>query len=149
MLGENPGRAAVLRNLFAVVSGLFAMMIVVTFMQLANVKFFYPPPPGLDFTDPEAVAAYAPTMPWQALAIVLLSWLLAAFVGGAVAARVAAPAHRTACALVIGAVEVALIAMNAVSIPHPAWMITAGLLLPIPLAWLAARQVQKGLANTR
>ena len=137
-----------LRNLFAVVSGLFAMMIVVTFMQLANAKFFYPPPPGLDLTDPDAIAAYAPTMPWPALAIVLFSWLLAAFIGGAVAARVAG-SYRTACALTIGAVDVTLIAMNAVSIPHPIWVIAAGLLLPIPLAWLAARQVQKGLASTR
>jgi hypothetical protein len=137
-----------LRNIFAVISGLFAMMIIVTFMQLANIKLFYPPPPGLDFTDPETVAAYAQTMPWPALAIVLASWLLAAFVGGAVAARVAG-SYRTACALVIGAVDVALIGMNAISIPHPTWMLAAGLLLPIPLAWLAAWLVQNGFASTR
>jgi len=69
-------------------------------------------------------------------------------IAGAVAARVAG-SYRTACALTIGAVDVTLIAMNAVSIPHPIWMLAAGLLLPIPLAWLAARQVQKGLASTR
>lgn len=137
-----------LRNLFAIVSGLFAMMIVITFIELGNAKFLFPPPAGLDLRSPEAVAAYIPTMPWGALAVVLLGWLLGAFAGGAVAARVAG-SHRTACALVVATVEVALVAMNAASIPHPTWVSASGLLLPIPLAWLAARLVQKGLASTR
>lgn len=137
-----------LRTLFAVVSGLFAMMIVITLVELANARFFFPPPAGLDLTNSGAIAAYAATMPRTALAVVLFGWLLGAFVGAAAAARIAI-VHRMSCALLIGAVDVVLIGLNAMSIPHPSWVIASGLLLPIPLAWLAAKLVQNGLANTR
>ncbi len=136
------------RTIFAVIAGLFAMMIVITMVELANAKFFFPPPPGLDLTNADAIAAYAATMPASALAVVLFGWLLGAFVGAGVAARIALR-NRTTCALLIGAIDVGLIGLNAMSIPHPPWVIASGLLLPIPLAWLAAKLVQKGLANTR
>jgi hypothetical protein len=137
-----------MRRIFAVISGLFAMMIVITFVELANAKFFFPPPPGLDLANPAAIAAYVPTMPAGALAVVLLGWLLGALVGGFAAAAIA-ERNRTACALAIGAVDAALVAMNAATVPHPAWVIGAGVLLPLPLAWLGAQLAQKGLARTR
>jgi hypothetical protein len=68
-----------LRNLFALISGLFAMMIVITFIELANAKFVFPPPAGMDWNNAAAVAAFAQTMPTSALVIVLLGWLLGAF----------------------------------------------------------------------
>ncbi|MCX7042926.1 MAG: hypothetical protein NT117_09690 [Gammaproteobacteria bacterium] len=137
------------RSFFAVISGLFAMMIVITFTQIANVKLFYPPPAGLDFNDKVAVATYVQTMPWQAVAVVVLSWLLGTYIGATVAARISKD-HAMVCAMTIGIVDVVLTAINALSIPHPTWALAMGLLLPIPLAWLAGRQAaQKGLASTR
>ncbi len=136
------------RSFFAVLSGLFAMMIVITFTQIANVKLFYPPPAGLDFNDKVAVAAYAQTMPWQAMAVVLLGWLLGTYLGATVAARISKD-HVLACAMTIGIIDVVLTAINALSIPHPTWALAMGLLLPIPLAWLAGKQAHKGLANVR
>ena len=138
-----------IRSFFAVISGLFAMMIVITFTQIANVKLFYPPPASLDFNDKVAVAAYAQSMPWQAMAVVVLGWLLGTYIGATVAARISKD-HVMACALIIGALDVVLTAFNALSIPHPTWALAMGLLLPIPLAWLAGKQAtQKGLASTR
>ena len=137
-----------LRTLFAIVSGLFAMMIVITTVEIVNAKYLFPPPPGLDLTNAETIANFASTMPTGALAIVLLGWLLGVLVGASVAAWIATR-HRMACALAIGAVDVVLTAANAVSIPHPTWVMAAGILLPIPLAWLAAKWVQKGFASTR
>jgi hypothetical protein len=49
--------------------------------------------------------------------------------------------HRFIAGLIIGAFVVAGTIANASEIPHPQWMIAAGTLLPIPLAWLAARLV--------
>jgi len=141
-----------LRTLFAVVSGVFAMMIVITFVELANAKFFFPAPAGLDWSDSAAVAAFAASLPATALAMVLLGWLLGAFVGAAVAALITAR-HRLPCALVVGALVVAGTIQSALTIAHPTWMIVAGILLPLPLAYLAARLAtrlaQKGLASTR
>ena len=137
-----------LRTLFAVISGIFAMMIVITFVELANAKLFFPPPAGMDWNDTAAVAAFAAGLPAAAMAIVLGGWLLGAFVGAAVAARIALR-HRLPCALLVGALVVAGTIQNALAIPHPAWMVAAGVLLPLPLAWLAARLAQNGLAITR
>lgn len=141
-----------LRTLFAVVSGVFAMMIVITFVELANAKFFFPPPAGIDWNDAAAVAAFAASLPTAAMAMVLSGWLLGAFVGAAVAALIATQ-HRVTCALVVGGLVVAGTIQSAMSFEHPTWMIAAGVLLPLPLAYLAARLAdrltQKGLASTR
>lgn len=141
-----------LRTLFALVSGVFAMMIVITFVELANAKFFFPPPTGMDWKDAAAVAAFAASMPAGALAMVLFGWLLGAFVGAVVAARITLR-HRLPCALLIAALVVAGTIQSALTIPHPTWMVVAGVLLPWPLAWLAARLAtrlaQNGLASTR
>lgn len=137
-----------LRNLFALISGLFAMMIVITFVELANAKFVFPPPAGIDWNNTEAVAAFAQTMPTSALAIVLLGWLLGAFVGASVAARLAG-SRKLWLALVVGLLVSAGVVDSALKIPHPTWMIVLGVALPPLLAWLAAARIQKGLASTR
>lgn len=141
-----------LRTLFAFVSGVFAMMIVITFIELANAKFFFPPPSGMDWTDSRAVTAFVASLPASAMALVLIGWLLGAFVGAAVAARIA-ERHRLPCALGIGVLVMLGVLDSARTISHPTWMIVLGVLLPLPLAWLGARlaelQIQKGLASTR
>ena len=60
-----------------------------------------------------------------------------AFAGGWVAARIAR--HRMAAALIIGVLVLAGVIANNAMIPHPLWMTVAGIVLPLPLAWLAAR----------
>lgn len=131
-----------LRNAFAFISGVFASMIVITFVELADAKLVYAPPPGMDFTDPAQVDAFVAGMPATALAMVLAGWCLGAFVGGGVAARLA-ETHRTALAIAIGALVAFGVAMNAMQDHHPAWVMVGGLVLPIPLAWLAASLVQR------
>lgn len=137
-----------LRTLFAIVSGVFAMMIVISFVELANIKLFFPPPAGIDWKDPEAVAAFASSLPFAAMAIVVFGWLLGAFLGALVAAKVALE-YRLPSALLIGALVVVGVIHSAMTIQHPTWVLAAGVLLPIPLAWLAAILVQKGFARTR
>ena len=137
-----------LRTLFAFLSGVFAMMIVITFVELANARIFFPPPPGMDWRDAEAVAAFASSLPTAAMVVVLAGWLLGAFVGAGVAARIA-QLYRTECALLIGVLVVAGVLHSATAIQHPSWVIALGALLPLPLAYLASRLVQKGFASTR
>jgi hypothetical protein len=125
-----------LRNTFAIVSGLFATMIVITFVELANARLFFPAPSGMDWTNKQAVAAFAVSLPIAALLVVLAGWLLGAFVGAAVAARLST--RPLLAGLVIGALVVAGTLLNSLEIPHPTWVILTGTLLPIPVAWLAA-----------
>jgi len=137
-----------LRTLFALISGLFAMMIVTTIVALASAKFLYAPPPGFDAADVTQLRAFIEAMPAAVLALLVASWCVAAFAGGGVAARLSSW-HPVACAMAIGAVVTAAQVPNALAIGYPGWAVVAGVALPIPLAWLAARLVQKGLASTR
>ena len=130
-----------LRTAFAFVTGLFATMIAITFIELANAKLF-PPPPGMDFTDVRQVDAFVASMPTSALVLLVLGWCAGAFIGGGVAARIA-ERHRMVLALAIGALVAVGVLFNAADIHHPAWVMGAGVVLPIPLAWLAARLVQR------
>jgi hypothetical protein len=131
-----------LRTAFAFVSGLFASMIAITFLELANAKLLFPPPPGMDFTNARQVDAFVASMPASAQALLVFGWSAGAFVGGGVAARIA-ERHRLAVALAIGALVAVGVVVNAAGIHHPAWVTAAGVLLPVPLAWLAAWLVQR------
>ena len=122
-----------LRDVFALIAGLFAMMITITFIELLGVKLF-PIAPGLDPTEPANLAVIVAAMPLAAKALVVAGWCLGAFIGAAVAARLAD--HRLIAALTIAALVVVGTLMNAREVPHPQWMILAGTLLPLPLAWL-------------
>lgn len=126
-----------LRSLFALCAGLFAAMIAITGVELANAKWLHPVPPGFDFRDPAQVQAFVAAMPTSALALVVAGWLLGAFAGGAVAARLDErrpwlPATLVGAFIAIGTL------LNAQSIPHPAWVVAMGTLLPVPVALLAA-----------
>ena len=143
-----------LRNTFALLSGLFAMMIVGTVLAIANARLVYPPPPGFDPRQVEQANAFIAGMPTTALALLLLQFLAGAFVGAWVAAKLAG-SHRTVLALLIGLLMSAGVAQSALQAVHPTWLVAAGVGLPPLLAWLAARLAQRpragqnGLASTR
>ena len=127
-----------LRSLFALCAGLFAAMIAITGVELANAKWLHPVPPGFDFRDPAQVQAFVAAMPTSALALVVSGWLLGAFAGGAVAARLDERQPWLPAALVGAFIAVGTL-LNAQSVPHPAWVVAMGTLLPVPVALLAAR----------
>lgn len=131
-----------LRSTFALISGLFAAMIVITATQVVAAKWLFPPPAGLDFKDSAAVNAFVAGMPPAAFAWILGGWLLGSFVGAAAAARIAERQQAIAAALV-GCFVVFGTITNARSIEHPMWVLVLGVLLPIPLALLAARSFKK------
>jgi hypothetical protein len=126
-----------LRSVFALCAGLFAAMIAITGMELVNAKWLYPPPPGADFRDPAQVQAFVAAMPSSALAMVVAGWLLGAFAGGAVAARLETR-HPWVPASLVGAFIAIGTLLNAQAVPHPAWVVATGTVLPIPMALLGA-----------
>lgn len=143
-----------LRNTFALLSGLFAMMIVNTVLAIANSRLVYPPPAGFDPNQVAQANAFIAGMPVAALALLLLQFLAGAFAGAWVTAKLAG-SHRTALAVLVGLLMSAGVAQSAVQVVHPLWLVLAGVALPPLLAWLAAwlaqrpRGDQNGLASTR
>jgi hypothetical protein len=124
------------RTILGILAGLVVAWLAMTVCEFASL-FLHRPPAGLDLRDPQALAAHIAAAPLSAMLVVVVGWALAAFVGAWVAARIAR--HRRAAALVIGLLVLAGVIANIAMIPHPLWMTVAGLALPLPLAWLAAR----------
>jgi hypothetical protein len=84
-----------------------AVLVIMAMEMLGH--HFYPPPSGLDVTDPANEAAFAQfvaTMPFGGKVMVLLAWLAGTFVGALAAAKIAR--HQTAAALLV-----ALVVMSA------------------------------------
>lgn len=122
--------------LAAVVGAIVAFA--VTFGVEAVGRVLYPPPPGIDFTNAEALRAYIHDLPVGAFLIVLAAWALATFAGAFVATKIGGEGGLRLAAVVGTIVMIASIA-NFVSIPHPLWfMVIAIFEIPI-CAYLAGR----------
>lgn len=124
------------RTILGILAGLVVAWVAMTACEFASL-FLHRPPAGLDLRDPQALAAHIAAAPLSAMLVVVVGWVLAAFAGAWVAARIAL--HRLAAALVIGVLVLAGVIANNAMIPHPLWMTFVGIALPLPLAWLAAR----------
>lgn len=130
-----------LRTILAVFAGLIVAVVTMLALEYVGMSLF-PPPPGTRLDNEADLAALMASAPTGKLAWVLMGWTLAAFVGGWIAARLSKQ-HRPAAAITVGVLIVAGVILNVSMLPHPLWMTIAGVLLPIPAAWLASR-----LSNT-
>lgn len=107
------------RNILALLAGVFGGGFVVLLVQAVN-GLLYPPPPGLNFRDAGQMKAYAATLPAGAFLVVLLSYLIGFTVAVFLAARLSGEAHRRQGVLTVlffGAASV----MNLTALPHPWW----------------------------
>ena len=132
------------RTILGILAGLVVAWLAMSACEFASL-FLHRPPAGLDLRDPQALAAHIAAAPLPAMLVVVLGWALAAFLGGWVAARIAR--HRLAAALIIGVLVLAGVIANSAMIPHPLWMTVAGIALPLPLAWPAARTARPRAAS--
>ncbi|RZA33061.1 MAG: hypothetical protein EOP92_22810 [Lysobacteraceae bacterium] len=97
----------------------------------------YPLPERLDPGDLEQLSAHFAAMPPEAVACILAGWALAGFAGGWTAAKTGG-SRGSGAALAIGGVLTASVIVCGRLVPGPEWITVAGLLLPLPLATLAA-----------
>ena len=96
----------------------------------------YPPPPGLDPTNPRDLERLMAVLPSGTLVFVVAAWFMGALAGAITANMIARTAVAGwAVALLVIAGGVATMTM----IPHPAWMWAAGIGLPLAAALIAAR----------
>jgi hypothetical protein len=109
-----------LRNVGANVVGVVVAFLTVMLIDMAG-HMWYPPPPGLDFSDPDAVRPYLATLPVGAFLFILASSVAAAFIGTLVACYIGT-ASRLLFGGVVGGVVLAATVANFIAIPHPLWL---------------------------
>ncbi len=116
---------SILRKILGGVASIVTALAVITFVQLASHKLF-PPPPGLDFSDPAAVEAWATDLPIGAYLMVLLSYFAGALSGAFVGTWIAGGSGRL-YAVIVGTLVVAGTVLNVMTISHPVWFIVVAL----------------------
>ena len=126
------------RTILGVIAGLATMFIVIMAIEAAG-HALYPPPAGLNPMLAEDMAKIMLAMPSAAKAIVVVAWVVGAFAGGWVAARIARQHPRIAAVIVAAMVMAGVIGMILQMPEHPLWMSALGLLLPIPAALAGAK----------
>ena len=114
-----------LRKISAVLLGVLVAFCTVMLVEWLGHQV-YPPPPDLDFKNPEQVRQFTSTLPLGAFLLILLGWLLGTISGGLTACYVARE-KPLVFASIIGAVMLAATVANLAMIPHPTWFSIAGI----------------------
>ncbi len=135
------------RAILGVLAGLATLFVVIMGIEYIG-HTIYPPPPGLNPMVTEDLSAIMAAQPLAANAIVVLAWVVGAFAGGWVAAKISRRYPRTAAVIVALMVMAGVVGMIVQLPDHPRWMAVLGLLLPIPAALLAARLARPRLLTS-
>ncbi|HEY0137703.1 MAG TPA: hypothetical protein VGB85_26640 [Nannocystis sp.] len=134
-----------LRSILAVLAGLVLGMFVITAVE-SIIPMVYPMPRAVDPRDIEAMRTTLAGMPVGVFVILMLGWILGALAGGLLAARLASTwFHRAPLrhALAVGVVQTIGAVTNFAMLPHPTWVLIAGLVVFIPMALLGGRLGQR------
>ena len=126
-----------LRNVIAVVVGIAVAFATVMLIDKIN-HMVYPPPVGLDFTDPDAIRPYLATLPIGAFLFIFASSVVATFIGIMVACYIGT-ANSVLFAVIVGGIVLASEIANFIMIPHPLWLSVATVLGILAAALLAVR----------
>lgn len=124
------------RTMFSVMLGMLVAMMCIYGIELVG-HWAFPMPEGQRAAGSDPADAFA-SAPLGMLACVMAGWLIAAFCGGWVSARLAR-VHRTGAAISVGVLIVLGVLLNAWMLPHPLWMTLLGVIGPVPLAWCGGR----------
>jgi hypothetical protein len=113
------------RSVGAIAAGIVVAYVTVVLINMLNHELF-PPPVGLDFSDPDAIRPYLATLPIGAFLLILASSVVAAFVGTLLACYIGKGNPLLYGGVVGGFILAATIA-NFILIPHPLWLVIATL----------------------
>lgn len=131
------------KKLLAIFAGMVAGVITVGIVETAGHALF-PPPAGMDVTNPEILKSMMSQLPLGAKLTVIVAWALGSLVAGLVAGRIAGT-DGLIPALIAGSFLLAGGIYSLVTIPHPVWMAVLGVALPLPMAWLGSKMMRPGL----
>jgi len=127
---------AVLRSVLGVIVGVIAAVVVVGVLESVG-HTIYPPPPGIDLHNPEALKTIIDQLPLGAIVMVLVAWGAGSLVGGFTAGAVAGRA-QVVHGLIVGGIQMSFGILTMIMIPHPVWFMIAAVVAVIPPAWLGA-----------
>jgi hypothetical protein len=136
-----------IRNAAAMIAGIVTAFLTVTLIDKLN-DMVYPPPAGLDFSDPTVIEPYLATLPIGAFVFILAWSVVAAFVGTLVACYIGTIKPLN-CAIVVGGIVFAATVEKFIAIPHPLWLSTATLVGVVASAWFAMRLATPSQAKER
>jgi hypothetical protein len=132
------------RSILAVFLGWAASLVVIVLVEAGSHQLF-PMPAGADIWNPSDMTGNGPAIPAAALALVVLAWALGALAGGFLAGRLV-PKGQVRHALLVAAIVLGSAVWTMVTVPHPAWMWVAALLL-IPAGGSLGGNVAAGMAR--
>ena len=132
----------VVRSTLAVVVGMLVAFVLIALVQVIGLRV-YPPPAGIDLTNPESLRSAMAEMPLGAQLFILLAYAAGSVAGGWVAARFA-PSARMMHAMILAALLVGAGLVNLMSIPHPAWFWVASNAIYLLGAWSGAQAAGPG-----
>lgn len=124
-----------MRILMGAIAGILVALLCVFVVEMIG-HSLYPPPAGLDMSNPADQARVMEAMPIAAKAMVLAAWFVGALAGAWVANRIAG---RSLAGWIVAALVIAAGVATMVMIPHPPFMWAGGILLPLLGAWIADR----------
>jgi len=125
------------RNIAAALAGIVTAFVMIMLIEKLG-HIIYPPPPDLDFSDPEAMRPYIATLPFLALLFPMIAWVVATFAGTVLACKIGT-ANPLAFAAVVGGLVLAGTIANLIVIKHPLWFSLVSLVAVAASAWIAAR----------
>jgi hypothetical protein len=124
------------RSVLGVIAGVLAGVVAVILTEAIGHSLF-PPPPGLDFKDREALVAAMDKIPVGAKIAVIVAWFLGVFAGAATTSLIG---RRWApLAWLVAAILFAFACQTMLMIPHPLWMWVASVVAAIAGAYLAVK----------
>ena len=135
-----------IRTMFSVMLGMLVALMTMLGLEFVGTWMF--PMPAGQLNNEADLAAIVASAPTGKLVWVLAGWLVAAFCGGWVAARLSR-VHRMGAAIAVGVLIVLGVIANAWMLPHPLWMTLLGVIGPVPLAWCGGRLVLRRAAAMR
>lgn len=97
----------------------------------------FPPPPGLDLTDPAALRTAMAQVPMEAKVAVLLAWFLGILAGACTANLVAG--RRGTAGRLASFILFAFAVWTMVTIPHPPWFMAGAVVAALIAAFAADR----------
>ena len=129
----------ILRSTLAVIAGFVVASMLMMLVEFLNGQVLHPElgRAAAGMTDREAIRALLSAAPVTAFLVVLAGWMLGAFAGGWVAARLA-PRATLRHGLVLGVILTLAGIANNLMIPPPLWFWVAGLVVFVPAAYAGA-----------